>query len=136
MSQDAREWLGLIIVVFAGMAFVSLLIWIQAQSHGKSQGQALRTIGLVWAAVALTVAGGWLICRQLGGPVFEVQSSGGLRFLVRSLSGPQIAMICALLAGLVALYVGAILAVRRLLGARPPGEGKITVQPTTRSDEQ
>ena len=136
MSQEAREWLGLVIAVFAGTAFVSLLVCIQAQSRGRSRGQVLRTIALVWGAMALTVVAGWLLYLHLGGPVFELQSSGGLRFLVRSLSGAQIALVSGLLVGLVALYVGAMLAVRGLLGASPPGETQVTVQPTTRSDEQ
>ncbi len=136
MSQDAREWLGLIVVLIAGVAFVSLLIWIQAQSHGKSREQILRTIALVWAATALTVAAGWMLRLQLGGPVFELQPFGGLRLLVRSLSGPQIAMTCALLAALVGLYIGVILAVRRLLGAEPTGGGQITVHPAARGDKQ
>ena len=56
--------------------------------------------------------------------------------LVRSLSGPQIAMTCALLAALVGLYIGVILAVRRLLGAEPTGGGQITVHPAARGDKQ
>jgi len=135
MSQQAREWLGFVVVVFAGMSYLSLLVWIQARSQGRDRAVTLKTLGLLWGAIAVTVACGWLLHGNLGGPVFQVQSAGGLRLLVRSLSGVQIAMVCGLLAGLTGLYLAAIMVLRRLLGAGPARPTDVPTEPTVRGGQ-
>jgi hypothetical protein len=136
MSQEAREWLGLVAVVVAGMSFASLLIWIQAADRGRARARTAKTLGLLWGAVLVSVAGGWLLYVCLGGPLFEVQTSGGLGLMVRSLTAAQVALLCGALALLMALYVTAILSVRGLLGAQSPPALELGAQPDTESEEQ
>lgn len=136
MSQEAREWLGLVAVVMAGMSFVSLLIWIQAADRGRARARTLKALGLVWGAVLVSVAGGWLISRHLPGAVFEVQVMRGFRVLVTPMSSAQKWIFGGSLGALAGLYVVAFLAVRRLLAPEAPDAAEIPTEAPTEGEEQ
>ena len=49
MSEDARTWLGLLVVVLIVMGLVSLMVSIQAHERGRKRVR--RALALLWASV-------------------------------------------------------------------------------------
>ncbi len=122
--MGGKSWLDLAVVAAAVMAFVTLLLFIQASGRGRSRAEIARTAGLLWAALALTVGLGWLLEARWGGAVFDIELRGGPRVMTRSLTWGQMVTLGVMLVGVVALYVTSLLAVRRLLAP----EGRLEVR--------
>jgi len=116
--------LELVAVAGGALGFVTLLVVIQAGNRGRGRAEIIRGVGVLWAAVAGSLAAVIALKALLGG-LFDVQFSGGTRLLWRSLSSGQAAILAALVAVVIALYVLAFVAVRRLLA---PARG-IAVHP-------
>ncbi len=113
--------LELIVVAGGALGFVTLLVVVQAAHRGRGRAEILRAVGVLWAAVAGSLAAVIALKALLGG-LFDVQFSGGARLLWRSLSSGQAVVLVALLLAVIALYVLAFVAVRRLLApAGGPG---------------
>lgn len=116
-----KSVLELVAVAGAALGFVTLLVVIQAANRGRGRADIIRALGVVWGAVAGSLAAVIALKGLLGG-LFEVQLSGGTRLLWRSLTTGQGILVAALIAVVIALYVLAYMAVRRLLAPRPaPG---------------
>ncbi len=114
-----KSVLELAVVTAGTLGFVTLLVGIQAKSRGRTRAEILRACGLVWGAVALTLGVAWLLDAWTGGGLFDVRLAGGARVVTGSLGRGRAAGVVALLIMLVALYVAAITAVRRLLAPDP-----------------
>ena len=108
----------MLVVVLIVMGLVSLMVSIRA--HGQGRRQVRRALGLIWASVLATLAGGWLMQRLLGGPLFDLNFFESPELLVASLSSTQLAIVIAALVAIVALYVMAIVTLRRLMCGLPP----------------
>jgi hypothetical protein len=109
-----KDWLSLVVVSAVALAFITLMIVIQALQHERSRGEILRGVAVVWGAVALTLLLAWLLEDYWGGAVIDVQVSPSPEVVTRSLSAAQMAALGAMMAAVVAFYVGAIVSVRRL----------------------
>ncbi len=114
-----KSVLELAVVTAGALGFVTLLVVVQAKSRGRTRAEILRACGLVWGAVALTLGVAWLLDAWTGGGLFDVQLGGGARVVTGSLGRGRTAVVVALLAVLIGLYVAAITAVRRLLAPDP-----------------
>jgi len=126
-----KSVLELVAVTGGALGFVTLLVAIQAANHGRGRAEIIRALGVLWAAVAGSVAA-VIAFKALVGGLFDVQLSGGAPLLWRSLTGGQAAILVALLAVVIALYVLAIVAVRRLLA---PAEA-LAVHPADRLEDE
>lgn len=113
-----KSWLELATVSAVMLGFITLLLVIQARDRGRSRGEIVRTTALVWACVSLTIGLAWLLESRWGGALFDVQLGGGARVVTRSLGMEQALTLGGLLAAMVALYVVAVLSVRRLMERR------------------
>ena len=109
-----KSVLELVAVTGGALGFVTLLVAIQAGSRGRGRAEIIRAVGVLWAAAAGSLAAVIALKALLGG-LFEVQFGGGTRLLWRSLTTGQVAVLAALIAVVIALYVLAFVAVRRLL---------------------
>ncbi|MGI5818977.1 MAG: hypothetical protein ACOX9R_12865 [Armatimonadota bacterium] len=109
-----KDWLGLVIVSCVALGFVTLMIVIQAAQHGRTRGEILRGVGLVWGAVAVTLLLAWLLEDHWGGALIDIQVSPEPRVLTRSLTGSEAATLAVLVAALIGLYLTAIMTVKRL----------------------
>ncbi|MFO8080546.1 MAG: hypothetical protein R6V07_09585 [Armatimonadota bacterium] len=109
-----KDWLSLVAVSVVALAFITLMIVIQALQHERTRGEIVRGVAVVWGAVALTLLLAWLLEDYWGGAVIDVQVSPSPEIVTRSLTAGQMAALGAMVAALLALYVAAIMSVRRL----------------------
>lgn len=114
-----RNVLELVAVTVGAMGVVTLLVVIQASSHGRRRSEIVRAVGVLWLAIIGTLAAAVTLKTLVGG-VFDVQLTGGPMVVWYALSAGQAAIVIGLMVMVVALYVPAIVAVRRLL-ASPGG---------------
>jgi len=106
--------------VLITLGLVSLMVAIRA---GAAEPRRVRRVlVLLWAAVLATIAGGWLLRRMLGGPLFELNLVGSPEMLVRALTPTELAAVVAGLLVLIALSVTALLALRGLMTGLPAPE--------------
>lgn len=124
-----KDWLDLIVVSASLLGLVTLMLVISASSRGRNRGEIVRTAALIWASVAVTLTVAWLLEARTGGAVFDVQITPRPRVISRSLTPGQIAALVVVLVVLIALYVTAILAVRRLLESRDEANVRPTIPP-------
>lgn len=110
-----KDWLDLVFVSAVALAFLTLMLVIQALQHGRSRREIIRGVGVVWGAVAVTLLLAWLLEDHWGGSLIDVQIWPRPQVVTRPLTGAQMAVLGAMLAALLALYVTAILAVRKLI---------------------
>lgn len=118
MSGEARSWLNLLVVVFVVLGLISLMVCLRASAADRRR--LWWALALVWTAVLGTFAGGWAVRRLLGGPLLEVNLFGAPELLVKAPTPPELVALIAGLVLLVALYVLALLALRRLMIGLPP----------------
>ncbi|MFP4248046.1 MAG: hypothetical protein ACLFU7_00220 [Armatimonadota bacterium] len=109
-----KDWLSLVAVSAVALAFITLMIVIQALQHERTRGEILRGVAVVWGAVALTLLVAWLLEDYWGGAVIDVQVSPSPEIVTRPLTSGQIAALGAMVVALLALYVAAIMSVRKL----------------------
>ncbi len=112
-----KDWLSLIVVSAVALGFITLMVVIQALQHERSRGEIIRGVGLIWGALGLTLLLAWLLEGYWGGAVIDVQIAPEPQVVTRSLTGAQTAILTVMLAALLALYVIAVLTVKRLVGA-------------------
>lgn len=113
-----KSLLELVVVTVGALGFVSLLLVIQGNQHGRTRAEIVRAIVAVWAAVAgmlAAVAG----ARTVLGELFDVQLTGGSPIVWHSLGPGEIAVLVGLVIVTIVLYVIAYGAVRRLLAPAP-----------------
>lgn len=109
-----KDWVSLVIVTAVALGFITLMIVVQALQHGRSRGEIIRGVGVVWAAVAMTLLMAWLLEDYWGGAVIDVQVAPSPEVVTRPLTTAQIAILAVMLAAIVGLYITAILTVRKL----------------------
>lgn len=128
--SGGKSMLELIVVTVGALGFVSLLLVIQGNQHGRTRAEIVRALVAVWAAVAgmlAAVAG----ARAVLGELFDVQLTGGAPIVWRSLGPGEIAVLVGLVVVTIVLYVIAYRAIRRLLTPAPG----LTVAPRDDDEE-
>jgi protein-S-isoprenylcysteine O-methyltransferase Ste14 len=113
-----KDWLDLIVVSSIALGFVTLMIVIQALQHQRSREEIIRGVGLLWAAVALTMVLAWLLEDHWGGALIDVQVYPRPEVVTREITRMQAAILAGMLAAMLGLYIGAIMTVRRLTEPR------------------
>ena len=113
-----KDFLDLAVVSAVALAFVSLMIVIQALQHGRTRAEIIRGVGFVWGAVALTLVLAWLLEDHWGGALIDVQVVPEPKVVTRSLTGAQSAILGAMLATLLGLYIATILSIKKLTEPR------------------
>jgi len=113
-----KDFLDLAVVSGVALGFVSLMIVIQALQHGRTRGEIVRGVGFLWGAVALTLVLAWLLEDYWGGALIDVQVAPEPRVVTRSITGTQGAILGAMLAAVLGLYIATILTVKKLTQPR------------------
>lgn len=113
-----KDWLDLAVVCTVALGFVSLMIVIQALQHERSRAEIIRGVGFLWSAVALTLVLAWLLEDHWGGALIDVQVVPEPTVVTRSLTATQGAILAAMLATMLGLYIATILTVKRLIQPR------------------